>query len=147
MKTKTYLVTIMTSSLAVCLSQGGPTAPAKPFPTSEAEFKRYDENGDEKLTVAELSVDRKEENATKLLAKSDANKDGFLQLSECRLAMVWKYPKAVFNEYDSNKNGNINLEEFTAKVKKKDKAEKWFNSLDWDKNKNLSFVEFKKVLK
>ncbi|MFT5905882.1 MAG: Ca2+-binding EF-hand superfamily protein [Cryomorphaceae bacterium] len=145
---KFHLLTFTAISLTANFSLADPAkeAPAKPLPTPESEFKRYDENADKKLSIAELSVDRKVEHVTKLMTRRDANKDGFLQLSECRVAMVLKYPKAVFNEYDSNNDGKINRAEFAAQIKSRDVAASWFYSLDWNQNKKLSFNEFKKSL-
>ena len=148
MRIKLHLIAITVSGLAVNCSLADPTkeAPAKPLATPESEFKRYDENADGKLSIAELSVDRKAENVAKLMSRRDANKDEFLQLSECRVAMVSKFPKAVFKEYDSNNDGKVSNVEFAAQLNNRDKAASWFYALDWNKNKSLSFNEFKMSL-
>ncbi|MBT8044528.1 MAG: hypothetical protein KJO79_06210 [Verrucomicrobiae bacterium] len=145
---KTLQLTTTMAALAVSSAVFADDAvEEKPLTTPESEFKRLDKNVDGKLSFEELSVDRKAENARRLINKKDANQDGFLQLKECRIALVWKYPKAVFAEYDANDDGKVDLGEFSAQAPNEDKAASWFNSLDWNKNKSLSFKEFIKMRK
>ena len=47
-----------------------------------------------------------------------------------------------FNNFDTDKNGSISLEEFKAKSKNPENADKHFARLDTDKNGSLSPEEF-----
>ncbi|KAE8723594.1 putative calcium-binding protein CML26 [Hibiscus syriacus] len=131
-------------------------------------FNQFDKNKDGKISVTELGdvlialwSSSPEEELKRVMDEIDIDKDGFLNLSEflilCRSnfdnANAEAELHAAFDLYDQDKNGLISAEELhlvlnelgmTCSV---EKCVRMVASADADKDGNINFKEFRKMMK
>ncbi|KLU02191.1 Calsymin [Rhodopirellula islandica] len=116
------------------------------------DFKREDKDEDGELSREQFIGNKEGVNkryAEEMFAVLDRDKDGSLNEGEyADRANLWDFPRIQFQYRDSNRDGELSLEEFIVK----DIGKSWessrrsqFSVFDVDRNRKLSIDEFDKL--
>ncbi len=115
--TKLITLAAMIGTCSFAAAQGQPNRPDRPIPPEM--LKKYDKDGDGKLSDEERKTMRDEMKATReaeMLKKYDKDGDGKLSDEEkaTMQADLEAQHKALLEKYDANKNGKLEPEEIKA---------------------------------
>lgn len=127
-------------------------------------FKSFDKNGDGKLSYTEFREGYKkvfgshyitEEELAQIISQMDQNKDNFIEYEEfLRISLNQQKLiseqnlKLAFENFDADKDGILSRDEIQQILidAEKEYLDELFNIIDLDKNGNISFEEFKKMM-
>ncbi|KAK8503965.1 hypothetical protein V6N13_021740 [Hibiscus sabdariffa] len=131
-------------------------------------FDQFDKNKDGRISVTELNdvlialgCSSPEEELKRVMDEIDIDKDGFINLSEFLILCRSNFDnndaetelREAFDLYDQDKNGLISAEELHLVLNKLgmectvEKCVSMIASADADKDGNINFKEFRKMMK